>query len=256
MSKGIKLYIEGDYALFTRPEMKAERVSYDVITPSAARGVLEAVYWKPQIRWVIDRIHVLKPIRFANLRRNEVGAKAGTPSAAAMSGKEVAPLGIAVEDCRQQRAALVLRNVAYVIEAHFDVLNRSLERGGEILGESECAAKHISIFKRRARSGQAFQQPYFGCREFPARFRLLEDDDAFPPCELPEREKNRDLGLMLHDLVFSDAKDGEILVPDHEKRGNAKTPFASKKVRAEPRFFRAEMKDGVIDVPALEACSA
>lgn len=256
MSKGIKLYIEGDYALFTRPEMKAERVSYDVITPSAARGILEAIYWKPQIRWVIDKIRVLKPIRFTSIRRNEVGTKTGKPTADAMRGEEVSPLGFAVEDNRQQRASLVLRDVAYVIEAHFDVLKRTLERGGAELTESECAAKHISIFNRRARSGQAFQQPYFGCREFPVRFRLIEDGEAFPPCELSDSEKNKDFGLMLHDVVFAESSDGEILVPDHAKRENAQTLYAAKKVRAEARFFRAKMKSGVIDVPALENISA
>ncbi len=251
MSKGIKIYLEGDYALFTRPEMKAERVSYDVITPSAARGVLEAIYWKPQIRWVIDKIHVLKPIRFTNLRRNEVSDKAGTPSAAAMRGEAVEPLGIAVEEKRQQRAALVLRDVAYVVEAHFDVLKCTMERGGPAFPSNECAGKHREIFMRRARKGQAFQQPYFGCREFPVRFRLLEDGEAFPPTALSEADRNKDFGFMLHDVVFADSKKGEILVPDHEKRENEKTRFASKKVRAEPRFFRAVMRDGVIAVPAL-----
>lgn len=251
MKRGIKILIEGEYALFTRPEMKAERVSYDVITPSAARGVLEAIYWKPQIRWVIDKIHVLKPIRFTNLRRNEVGVKAGTPSKAAQCGEIVEPLGIAVEDARQQRAALVLRDVAYIVEAHFDLLKCTMERGGFAFPPNECAGKHREIFMRRARKGQAFQQPYFGCREFPVRFRLIEDEETPPPCEIPENERDKDFGFMLHDMVFADAKKGEILVPDHEKRENAQTPFASKKVRAEPRFFRAVMRNGVIDVPAL-----
>lgn len=252
MSKGIKLYIEGDFALFTRPEMKAERVSYDVITPSAARGVLEAIYWKPQIRWVIDKIHVLKPIRFINIRRNEVSQKASSPTAAAMSGQEIEALGIEIETCRQQRASLVLRDVAYIIEAHFDILKFTMERGGNAVPANECAGKHLEMFKRRARSGQAFHQPYFGCREFPVRFRLLEEGETLPPCELSDAEKNKDLGFMLHDLVFSQSKHGAILVPDHEKRENAKTPYASKKVSAEARFFRAIMSNGVICVPALE----
>ncbi|MBQ8723913.1 MAG: type I-C CRISPR-associated protein Cas5 [Opitutales bacterium] len=251
MSKGIKLYIEGDYALFTRPEMKAERVSYDVITPSAARGILEAIYWKPQIRWVIDKIHVLKPIRFTNIRRNEVSEKAGKPSSEAMCGAEVAPLGIIIEETRQQRASLILKNVAYVIEAHFDLLDCTFERGGTPVPANECAGKHREIFTRRARKGQAFQQPYFGCREFPVRFKLLEDGDAFPPCELSESEKNKDLGFMLHDMIFTENEEGEILVPDHKKRVNPKTPFASKKVRAEARFFRAKLENGIISVPAL-----
>lgn len=251
MSRGIKLYIEGDYALFTRPEMKAERVSYDVITPSAARGILEAIYWKPQIRWVIDKIHVLKPIRFTNIRRNEVSDKAGTPTAAAMRGEEVEPLGIAIEDKRQQRASLVLKNVAYIIEAHFDILDFTFECGGTPVPANECAGKHREIFTRRARKGQAFQQPYFGCREFPVRFKLIEDTEAFPPCELSETEKNKDFGFMLHDIIFTENKKGEILVPDRKKRENPKTPFASKKVSAEARFFRAKMENGIIAVPAL-----
>lgn len=252
MSKGIKLYIEGDFALFTRPEMKAERVSYDVITPSAARGVLEAVYWKPQIRWVVDKIHVLKPIRFTNIRRNEVSLKAASPSDDAMCGKEVEPVRIDIEERRQQRASLVLCNVAYVIEAHFDILKFTTERGGSPVPANECAAKHLEMFKRRARSGQAFHQPYFGCREFPVRFRLIEDVDTLPTSELSDSEKNRDLGFMLHDIVFSDSKKGEILVPDHDKRESPKTPFKAKKVSAEARFFRAIMQNGVICVPSLE----
>ena len=114
MSYGIKLHVSGDFACFTRPEMKVERVSYDVITPSAARGILEAVYWKPQIRWIIDRLHVLKPIRFTNIRRNEVGAKATEPSVAAMNGEAVPTMGLLVEEQRQQRASTLLREVAYV----------------------------------------------------------------------------------------------------------------------------------------------
>ena len=128
MSFGIKLHLSGDFACFTRPEMKVERVSYDVITPSAARGILEAIYWKPQIRWIIDRIHILKPIRFTNLRRNEVGAKASTPSAAAMKGETVAAVGILIEEARQQRAATLLRDVAYLIEAHFEILDHRFRR--------------------------------------------------------------------------------------------------------------------------------
>lgn len=251
MNKGIKLYIEGDYALFTRPEMKAERVSYDVITPSAARGILEAIYWKPQIRWVIDKIHVLKPIRFTNIRRNEVSDKAGTPSAAAMRGDKVDALGIIIEEKRQQRASLILKNVAYIIEAHFDLLDCTFERNGDPVPANECAGKHREIFTRRARKGQAFQQPYFGCREFPVRFKLIEDNEALPSCELSEAEKSKDLGFMLHDIIFTENKKGEILVPDHKKRSNPKTPFASKKVRAEARFFRAKLENGVISVPAL-----
>ena len=122
MAYGIKLHVWGDLACFTRPEMKVERVSYDVITPSAARGVVESIYWKPQIRWAIDRIHVLKPIRFTSLRRNEVGAKipAGAAASAMKNGR--GNLGMNIEEERQQRAALLLRDVAYLIEAHFEII--------------------------------------------------------------------------------------------------------------------------------------
>lgn len=199
MSYGIKLKIRGDYACFTRPEMKVERVSYDVITPSAARGILEAIYWKPAIRWVVDRIHVLKSIRFGNIRRNEVGS--------VMSSRAD---GLFIEEQRRQRAALVLRDVAYAIEAHFEFT-------GE---EDNNPAKHKEIFKRRARKGQCFHHPYLGCREFPACFELIE--------EQPQASKlsgERDLGWMLHDLDFTN--------------------------NMEARFFRAMMRDGVIEVPPL-----
>ncbi len=238
MSQGIRLKVWGDHALFTRPEMKAERVSYDVITPSAARGVLEAIYWKPQIRWRITRLHVLKKIRFTNIRRNEVGAIATKPSAAALAGEPVEPLGLYVDAERQQRASLVLKDVAYVIEARFDILDRRFDRGGPQLSEHECAGKHLAMFTRRAAAGQAFQQPYFGCREFPAAFELLPHDAPIPATELSESERTRDLGFMLHDIAFLDDKKGKIIESS-----------AGRRVRAEPRFFRAEMKDGIIEVP-------
>ncbi|MGD9749108.1 MAG: type I-C CRISPR-associated protein Cas5c, partial [Verrucomicrobiales bacterium] len=152
MSYGIKLHITGDFACFTRPEMKVERVSYDVITPSAARGILEAIYWKPQIRWIIDRIHILKPIRFTNIRRNEVGSKASAPTAAAMKGETVTTAGILIEDARQQRAATLLTNVAYVIEAHFEILDFRFDKNGPELPAMDCEGKHLDMFNRRARA--------------------------------------------------------------------------------------------------------
>src|SRR5262245_46630836 len=142
MSHGIRLRVWGDWACFTRPEMKAERVSYELITPSAARGILEAIYWKPEIRWHVERIHVLKPIRFTNLRRNEVGSKASAKAAAQVMSSGVGSLGMIAEEDRQQRAATILREVDYVIEAHFNVL-----------GGSDPAGKHIAMFERRARRG-------------------------------------------------------------------------------------------------------
>jgi CRISPR-associated protein Cas5d len=220
MSYGIQLHVWGDFACFTRPEMKAERVSYDVITPSAARGILEAIYWKPQIRWVVDKIHVLKPIRFASIRRNEVGKKMPAPSAKVMAGEDTVLPGLFIEDERQQRTALILRNVAYLIEAHFDLLD-----------PAETDGKHLDMFNRRARKGQYFHHPYLGVREFPAHFALVEPAAPPPPSELPPDQRDKDLGFMLHDLEFEQDP-------------------ATKKVKSTtPRFFRAEMHDGVISVP-------
>jgi len=216
----ICLHVWGDYACFTRPEMKVERVSYDVITPSAARGILAAVHWKPAIRWVIDKIYVLKPIRFESVRRNELGGKisAGKVSGA-MKRKSVADLYTLIEDDRQQRAATVLKNVAYVIEAHITLTAQA--------GEADNITKHIEMFTRRARKGQCFQQPCLGVREFPADFALIDEGEPLPPSELLTSEVNRDLGWMLHDIDF--------------EHGNT------------PHFFRAEMKEGVILVPPFYA---
>lgn len=210
MAHGIRLHVWGERACFTRPEMKAERVSYDVITPSAARGILESIHWKPAIRWVVDRITVLKPIRFESIRRNEVSAKASADMAArAMAGG--ARTELLVEDNRAQRVSMILRDVAYVIEARFEMTARA--------GAEDNPAKHLEMFARRARKGQCFHQPCFGCREFPAHFRLLEDGEA--PSPAAELAGPKDLGFMLHDIDFA--------------HGNI------------PRFFRAHMHDGVID---------
>ena len=217
MGYGIRLKVWGDRACFTRPEMKVERVSYDVMTPSAARGLLEAILWKPQIRWVIDRIHVLEPIRFQSLRRNEVGAKASAATAAsAMKRGTTEGLGIVVEDNRQQRAATLLVNVAYVIEAHFELTDKA--------GPDDTPAKYVGMFNRRAGSGQCFHQPCLGTREFPAAFDLLPEDAPVPPHRLPDDQRDRDLGWMLHDLDFRDP------------------------ANVTSRFFRARLRDGVLDV--------
>ena len=239
----IKLHVWGEYALFTRPEMKVERVSYEVMTPSAARNILTAIYWKPQIRWVVDRIHVLKPIAFSSVRRNEVASKAVVPSASVMRGEERATIALYADDerQRQQRASLVLRNVGYVIEAHFDVVERTLEAGGQEVPEEICAAKHISIFNRRVLSGQAFHQPYLGCREFPAHFVLIAEGDPLPPCELPEDQRNKDFGWMFHDFIYREDKKGKII---ESNKGY--------KLTAEPRFFYAKAENGVICIPSLE----
>jgi len=207
---GIKLKAWGDYACFTRPEMKAERVSYDVMTPSAARGILEAIYWKPAICWVIDRIHIINPIRFDNIRRNELGKKIPLRNIT-NAIKGISPLETFIEDDRQQRAAMVLRNVCYVIEAHFEIIG----------SEDNNPAKHKETFERRAEKGQCVHRPYFGCREFPVNFELISD--KIPKSEL--EGTTIDLGWMLHDIDF--------------------------KNNMEPRFFRAQMIDGVINVPTL-----
>lgn len=222
MGYGIKLHIWGERACFTRPEMKVERVSYDVITPSAARGILEAIHWKPAIRWQVDRIHVLRPIRFECIRRNEVGSKVSARNVlSAMKAKSTQDLYIVADDAqqRQQRAATVLRDVAYVIEAHFELTDKA--------GVDDNEGKHLDQFKRRARKGQCFHQPCMGTREFTAHFGLLDEADEWPAATLSEADRNRDLGWMLHDIDFA--------------AGNA------------PRFFRAELKDGVIEIPAFHS---
>ena len=218
MPYGIKLHVWGERACFTRPEMKVERVSYDTMTPSAARGILEAIHWKPAVRWVVDRIHVLKPIRFENLRRNELGHKipAGNVLRALNRGTTEG-LHTLIEDDRQQRATTLLRDVAYVIEAHF-VLTGAAEA-------DDTAAKHLAMFNRRAAKGQCFHRPYLGTREFAADFALVED--AMPPSTLPADQRDIELGWMLHDIDYGDGMT--------------------------PRFFRAELRNGVIDVPALDA---
>jgi CRISPR-associated protein Cas5d len=225
---GIKLHIWGDFACFTRPEMKVERVSYDVITPSAARGVVEAIYWKPEIRWHVTKIHVLRPIRFTSIRRNEVASKIPVGNAKTAMKRGTGSLGLDIEDDRQQRAATVLRDVGYVVEARFDIV------GGE-----KNAGKHLDCFSRRAKRGQCFHRPYLGTREFACDFAWVGED-------LPARDDpdgtlagTRDLGFMLDDIDFVEDDAGPIL------RGND-----GRRVRAEPRFFRAIMVDGVIDVAA------
>lgn len=214
MCKGIKLRVWGDYACFTRPEMKVERVSYDVITPSAARGILEAIHWKPAIVWRIDKIHVINEIKFDNIRRNEVAGRISTSNVkTAMKGGDVA-LYQDINEERQQRASIVLKDVEYVIEAHFDMTSKA--------GEDDNEAKHIEIAKRRMRQGQCFHQPCFGCREFPVKFELIEDENAIP--ESIYKEQTKDLGFMLWDIDFENNK--------------------------QALFFRAEMKDGIINVPS------
>lgn len=210
---GIRLKVCGQHACFTRPEMKVERVSYDVMTPSAARGILEAIHWKPAIRWVIDAIHVLKPIRFQSIRRNEVGQKISVYKARnAMKAGHVEGLNLLVNKDRQQRAATVLADVAYVIDAHFELTGKG--------GAEDNEGKHLDIFTRRATKGQCFHQPCLGTREFAAHFELLSNDAA-PPAAIKE---SRDLGLMLWDI-------------DHGAVGRPAL------------FFHARLEEGVVKVP-------
>ena len=189
MSYGVKLLVSGKYACFTRPEMKVERVSYDIMTPSAGCGILEAVYWKPEIRWHVDRIHVLKEIRFENIRRNELASKLPMTSISKAMKDGVSSIDLFIEDDRQQRAALVLRNVEYVIEAHFELTGK---------GKNDDPGKHLGMFERRAKQGQCFHRPYLGCREFPAEFAWA---DEIPPSV---HKGERDFGYMLHHIDFSD----------------------------------------------------
>ncbi len=211
---GIKLLVRGRNACFTRPEMKVERVSYDVITPSAARGILEAIHWKPAICWVIDRIHVLRPIRFETIRRNEIGSKIPVNKVkSAMRSNDLGGLSLPVDTDRQQRAMLCLADVAYGIEAHFEMTPKA--------GPEDNPGKHAEMFRRRAAKGQCFHQPSLGVREFPADFELVEE---VPETELPAGDRDGDLGWMLYDI-----------------------DYASDRASV---FYRARMQDGVIDVAA------
>lgn len=192
MNYGIKLLVRGDYALFTRPELKVERVSYDVMTPSAARAIVEAIYWKPAIRWIIDSILVLNPVKFDNLRRNEVKSKIAEQSiSAAMKTNSAICLYADDSDIRQQRAATLLRDVAYIIEAHFEYVPG--------MGD-ENDGKHLEIFNRRLENGQCFAQPYLGTREFSCSFEPVKEKYT------SQLEGERDLGIMLFDLDFSDKR--------------------------------------------------
>jgi CRISPR-associated protein Cas5d len=222
MGYGITIRVQGRYALFTRPDMKVERVSYDVITPSAARGIIEAVYWKPAIRWVIDKIHVLSEIEFTNIRRNEVSKKISTRDVLQVMNGGAKPLYIVASDTenkiRQQRASMILKDVDYIIEAHFEKVEKKW-------GERDTAEGHYNIVLRRLRNGQYFQAPCLGTREFPARVTLIEDKSDIPQSPLMG---SRNLGYMLYDLDFSNPRD------------------------IQPMFFRAMMEDGVIVVPKPE----
>lgn len=215
------LEVWGDFACFTRPELKVERVSYDVMTPSAARGILEAIFWKPAIRWNITSIEILNPINFTSIRRNEVGKTISIPTAKQMRGEENPPNGIYIEEQRQQRSGLILKDVRYRIHAYFDFLGSEENKmNGERKSQDETEMKYAAMFERRAKKGQCFTRPYLGTREFACDFRLVNPErDTVNPID-----DNRDLGFMLYDLDF-------------EK--NAESP--------QPLFFRANMIKGVVN---------
>lgn len=214
----------GDYACFTRPELKVERVSYDVITPSAARAIFEAILFKKYaMRWQVTKIEVLMPIKWASVRRNEVGATASIKSA-----------GIYIEDKRQQKNSLLLKDVKYRIWAKLvfiPVSERPIEAFAKHKpGDDENPMKYYQMFERRAEQGQCFTQPYLGTREFSASFRLVNPDkDDLLPALSAEQGGNRDLGIMLYDMDFSNPIDIQAM------------------------FYRAEMKEGVIIVPPLNS---
>ena len=213
----ICIEVWGDYACFTRPEMKVERVSYDIMTPSAARGLIESVYWHPGLRWVIDRIHVLAPIRFTNLRRNEVKSTVSARTARTVMERGSGELYLVTSGDIQQRASLLLRDVRYVIEAHFDILPEKAAPGDN-------AGKFQDIVKRRLKKGACYSTPYLGCRECTAHFGLWEGAQE----DIPAIDETRELGYMLYDMDYSDPEN------------------------ITPLFTRVKMEHGVIDLRNCE----
>jgi len=221
-SGNIHLRVWGENACFTRPEMKVERVSYDVMTPSAARGILEAIHWKPAIRWQTSAIDVLKPIRWESVRRNEVGSVMSTRTS-----------GLFIEDLRQQRAGLFLRDVDYIIHAYFELTDKR--------GIEDSVIKHMEMFRRRALKGQCFHRPYLGCREFAANFELIDNGQPLPETmnKLPELgfTQPRDLGYMLYDVFHDNSAD--------EKNQH----FCTEKCRS--HFFKAVLENGRLRIPII-----
>lgn len=215
--KNYCLEVTGDFACFTRPEMKVERVSYDVMTPSAARAVFEAILWKPAIRWSVTKIEVLNPIRWTSVRRNEVGAVVSTRNVQTAMSTGEGELGLFVEDERQQRAGLFLRDVAYRVHANLEVKQDA--------GDNNTPPKFWEMFERRATKGQCVNQPYLGCREFACAFRLVEK----PESERSPLDETRDLGWMLYDMDYADAADPK------------------------PKFFRARLEKGILAVPKWDS---
>jgi CRISPR-associated protein Cas5d len=228
-NKEFCIEVWGDYACFTRPEMKVERVSYDVITPSAARAVFEAIFWKPAICWNVTKIEVLEPIKWASVRRNEVGSYMSERSP-----------HLYIEDNRQQRASLLLQDVRYRLFAELEYINPNNRKPNIhstpdelidpeeklLIGKDENPGKYNAIFERRARKGQCYNQPYLGCREFSAHFSFVKYSENEANRCIAE---TRDLGFMLYDMDFTNEKDPKAM------------------------FFRAQMNNGVIIVPAKDS---
>lgn len=217
MGIGVKVKVWGDYALFSRPELKVERYSYDVMTPSAARGILEAIYWHPGLRWNIDRIYVKNPICFTSVRRNEVKSKVSASNVLQVYNGADKPLYINTKNEIVQRASTILCDVCYVIEAHFEMTEKA--------NETDNPGKFKDIMMRRLRRGECYHMPYFGCREFPAHFCLCEEEEIHTAYD---DVSERDLGLMLYDMDYSN------------------------KDNLQAMFFRAVLKKGVLDLRNCE----
>lgn len=222
MSYGLKIEVWGKYALFSRPELKSERMSYEIITPSAARGLVESIYWHPGLKILIDRVYLLEPydkpssieelgspIKYASVRRNEIKRKISAKKIESMMKGKETPYINAKEDI-VQRAATVLKDVHYVIQCHFELTDKATENDNE--------GKFKDIFRRRLEKGQSYSQPYFGCREFPANFKAWDGGDI--PCV----DFSKDLGIMLYDMDYSDPED------------------------IKPMFFHAELEHGVMEI--------
>ena len=216
MGKGVKVRVWGDLALFSRPEMKVERCSYDMMTPSAARGILEAIYWHPGMRWIVDRIYLRKPVRFTSIRRNEVKSKISANNVLSVMNGGDKPLFISSKEDIVQRAAVLLRDVDYVIEAHFEMTDNA--------GPCDNPGKFKDIVMRRLRRGECYHMPYFGCREFPANFELFEQENV----DTAYVGEEKDLGYMLYDFDYSNPED------------------------IQPMIFRAVLTNGILDVRDCE----
>lgn len=227
------LRVWGDLACFTRPEMKVERVSYPIPTPSAARGILEAILYKPQFRWRIHRVAVLRPIQFLAFRRNEVKAVLSTRTAEP----------ILADEERTQRNTLALRDVDYIFEVSLALTPLAGRPRYQTLGydepeEEDNLGKYHGMFRRRAEKGQCFSQPCFGCREFPAHFELAE---ASAMKVEPNINRNADLGLMVYEVWDLDAQN-----PDKAAQSAPK----AKAIVPRVTVFRAKLEDGVVAYPA------